>query len=180
MRPKILTMKPAMFAILVLIILGAMSCSRGQTVVCSDGPTRTSKPQSATVMEKSPVLFLETDEIGAVPVGPQIVRYRFVKINSDLLHDIKQKDLGKKEIIVNLFPDVVYTVEIERVEFDGASYSWSGHMKGETFGNLNMVYTAGVFIAHFASTKGIYEVSAVGGKDLYRVVQIDQQRLPPD
>ena len=100
-----------------------------------------------------------------------------MKVNLGLLLDAKKKARRVKEIPISLFPDVVYTGVIEKIEFDGAGYSWIGHLKGVEYSSMFMVYTAGVFIGHFASPKGVYEVSVVGEGDLYRVVLINQQRL---
>jgi hypothetical protein len=170
-------MKPSVFTILILGLI-SIFCSRGQTVASSEAPVF--KSESAHKMQPSLTLFLDTDEVGPPPVAPQIVRYRFVRINFDLLFDRRRRVRSTREIAINLFPDVIYTGVIERVEFDGSGYSWSGHLKGVPLSNLNMVYTAGVFIAHFASPGGVYEVSVVGEKDLYCVVMIDQQKLPQD
>jgi hypothetical protein len=132
----------------------------------------------APLMQESPALFLDTNEVAAPPIAPQVVRQRFVKVDLDLLLDSKKQARRIKEITINLFPDVVYTGVIERIEFDGAGYSWSGHLRSRPPGRMTMVYTAGVFIGHFAAPDGIYEVSVVGESDLYRAVLIDQQKLP--
>ena len=125
-------------------------------------------------------MFLDTDEVGAPSDAPQIVRHRFVKVNLGLLLNAEVQPRSVKEITINLFPDVVYTGVIEKVEIDGGGYSWMGYLKGVEYSSMFMVYTAGVFIGHFASPEGTYEVSVVGESDLYRAVLIDQQKLPRD
>ncbi len=128
----------------------------------------------------SPSLFLETESVGVPHAGPQIARYRFVKINLALLLDTEQQISRLKEnseITLNLFPDLTYTGVIDRIEENGSDYSWSGHLKGIEYSILTMLITGETFIAHFASPAGVYEVSSAGD-DLYQIVKIDQTKLP--
>jgi hypothetical protein len=162
----------------VILLLGVISAS------CAYGKPST-PPQAASVvsasshaMKKTPSLFSATDEVGAIDSAPQVVRQRFVKVNLGLLLDERGRARDLKEITINLFPDVLYTGVIEQVETDGSGYSWRGFLKEAGSSSVFMVYTAGVFMGHFASPAGIYEVSAAGQKDLYRVVLIDQQKFP--
>jgi len=108
-----------------------------------------------------------------------VARLRFIRVNYSLLLDAnglpRPLKLGS-EITINLFPDVTYTGVIEQVNDDGGVISWTGYLKDVEYSQLTMVYTSGVFIGHFASPAGVYEVSTVGD-DLYRVLQIDQQKL---
>ena len=80
-------------------------------------------------------------------------------------------------VTFNLFPDATVTGVIEHVETSGDSVSWSGRLDGVELGTFSMVHTAGVFMAHVASPRGVYEVTVVDG-DRYRVVQIDQTKFP--
>ena len=102
-----------------------------------------------------------------------------VKINRSLLLDDQGQALHlapDAEVRLNLFPDVSYTGVIERIEQQGDGYSWVGHLKNVDTSELFIVYTAGVFIGHFASPGGVYEVSSAGD-DLYRIVMVDQSKL---
>lgn len=164
-------------AVIILLIAG-----------CSETPLQTPQPVSTstpvTQSENPPTatagLFLDTDDTGPVDNSPSTARYRFVKFDSSILIDENGQALdpsAQKEIILNLFPDVTYTGVIMQVSEDGGVISWSGSLKDIEYSELTIVYTAEVFFGHFASPLGIYEVSSVGD-DLYRIIQIDQTKLP--
>lgn len=122
---------------------------------------------------------LFSDSAGAVPapVGPQIIRWRAVTLNLGVLLDESGQARELSEITVNLFPDVTYTGIIEEVNVEGDGYTWIGHLKDVELSAFYIVYTSGVFIGHFASPLGIYEVS-IAKDEVYRIIQIDQNRFP--
>ena len=122
-------------------------------------------------------IFLDSGESVPAPAEPHIARSRPVKINLGLLIDETGQARPVKEIVVNLFPDTTYIAVIEQAEQAGDVYSWSGVLKGVEYSYFTMVYTSGAFMGHFASPLGIYETAYVRD-DLYRVIQIDQQKLP--
>lgn len=121
-------------------------------------------------------LFAETDETRNLPPEAHIIRYRFVKVRLDILMDDsgQAREIGK--VVANLFPDVIHTAVIQNVTQEGDGYTWSGYLEGVDYSYFTMVYTSGVFMGHFASPNGIYEVVYVEG-DLYRVIMIDQTKF---
>ena len=148
-------------------------------------PPATSLPQAvqATPVRAAPSspsdLFIETTAPSALSTPNHVARARYVTINLPLLLDetgAARKLPEHTEITINLFQDVVYTGVIEQVNQDENGDSWAGYLKGVEFSGLTMVYTSGVFIGHFASPAGVFEVSTVGD-DIYQVIQIDQQKL---
>lgn len=154
-----------------LFVVISGGCIKEQTPAIIETPALTLSAHSA--------LFIETGSVAAATAAPYIVRSRFVKVNFALLLDETglPRQLGaNSEIALNLFPDVNYIGVIERIESNGDGYSWAGHLKNVEFSELTMLYTAGVFIAHFASPGGVYEVSSAGG-DLYQIMMIDQSKL---
>ena len=84
---------------------------------------------------------------------------------------------SEKEVELNLFPDVILTGVIKQITQEDGVISWIGYLKDVEYSELTMVFTGGVFIAHFASPLGVYEVSNAGN-DVYRIVLIDQTKLP--
>jgi len=114
---------------------------------------------------------------------PEIVRTRFVDFNSDILlnSDGHPKELPAGSLLkVNLFPDVNYTGVIEEVQENGANnYTWVGSLQDVEYSYMYIIYTEGVFIGHFASPEGVYEVR-YKKDDLYQVVLIDQTKLPQE
>ncbi len=133
-------------------------------------------PTSALPTTSSSGLFIDTDITRSFPAEPHISRSRLVKVNLPLLLDETGQANRIKEITLDLFSDVVFMGVIERIEQDGDGFSWAGYLKDVEFSELTMVYTSGVFLGHFASPLGVYEVSFVEA-DLYRVIQIDQSQF---
>lgn len=148
-------------------------------VGCAGEVRNAALPQATPFMKvsDSTSLFLESSESIPAPAEPQAARWRVVKINLGLLLDESGQAREMGEFTINLFPDVTYTGVVEEVTPEGDGYSWSGHLKDVEFSAFFMVYTSGVFIAHFSSPLGVYEVS-IARDDLYRIIQIDQQKLP--
>lgn len=160
--------------VLTLSLLGCEPIGANQPTTSPSEGVSTGKPVSSNS------LFIESKSVGVIDEAPYIVRYRFVQLNLDLLLDENQQALKlkpKTEIQINLFPDATYTGVIERVEDSGDAITWVGYLKDVEFSELTMVYTGGVFIGHFASPDGVYEIS-LAGEDLYRIVKIDQTLLP--
>lgn len=130
-----------------------------------------------------PALFTDAQSSDTSAPQPYIVRSRFVKVNISLLVDeegrLRDLQPGTK-ILLNLFPDTTYVGLISQFDENGpASYSWSGSLENVEFGEMLIVLSDGVFIAHVASPGGVYEVQ-FKGEDLYQVVEIDQTKLPQD
>jgi hypothetical protein len=144
---------------------------------CGTGQIASSLETPALTLSTSAGLFIDTDAARELPAEPQIVRSRFVKVNLALLLDEAGQARDVKEIALVLFSDVVYTGVIEQIEQNGDGLSWVGYLKDVEYSELTMVYTSGVFIGHFASPLGVYEVSIVDD-GLYRVIMIDQSQFP--
>ncbi|MBI5824997.1 MAG: hypothetical protein HZB18_13285 [Chloroflexi bacterium] len=122
-------------------------------------------------------LFLDANSNLQLPSEPHISRWRLVKIDFSQLLDESGQAKKVKEFTINLFPDTVYTGVVTQTEEMGDGSTWVGYLKDVEYSELSMVYTSGVYIGHFASPMGVYEVTFVKD-DLYRVIQIDQQQLP--
>ncbi len=127
-------------------------------------------------LENDEFLLAETNESRNLPPEAHIIRYRFVKVRLDTLLVDGSQLRDVKKLTINLFPDVIHTAVIEDVTEEGDSYTWSGYLDGVEYSYFTMVYTSGVFMGHFASPNGIYEVVFVEG-DLYRVIMIDQTKF---
>jgi hypothetical protein len=169
-----------------LLALVLCSCSAEQIPAALEtAAPKSPVPASATASAEAPTasmiseFFIATDQVGAFTPPPSVARARLVKINRSLLLDEQGQALHlppNAEVRLNLFPDVSFTGVIERMEQDGDGYSWVGHLKNVETSELFIVYTAGVFIGHFASPSGVYEVSSTGD-DLYRIIMVDQSKL---
>jgi hypothetical protein len=139
----------------------------------------------AQAQGSAPALFGDANETAADAAwdAPAFAaRSRYVSVNTGLLVSkySTMKDVqASPEITLNLFDDVNYTGVVTEVSKTGTGYTWSGNIKGIQNGYFYMLTYEDVYIAHIASTAGVYEVSNVGG-DLYRAIQIDQSKLQDD
>ena len=125
------------------------------------------------------VLFLESEYSVLASPEPTETRSRFVEMNLDLLLEANgtAKDLGQDaELTINLFPDTVYLGVIQQITSESGTTTWTGYLKDIEYSSLILVYTGDVFIGHFASPLGVYEVSNISG-DTYQVIQVDQNAL---
>lgn len=113
---------------------------------------------------------------------PFVMRSRFVSVNLDLLVDEKGKARSADQlpqVSLNIFPDARFTGLVDRVEKSGTSTSWIGTLAEVEGGYFYLVVTEGVFIAHVASTEGVFEISSVGN-GVYQAIQIDQSVFTDD
>ena len=111
-----------------------------------------------------------------------VSRSRFVSVNLDLLLDENGKTRSVEqlpEVTLNIFADASYTGKVEKVQKVAGSTSWSGSLAEVEGGYFYLVVTEGVFIAHVASTEGVYEISSVGD-GVYQAIQIDQSKFIDD
>lgn len=143
----------------------------------SKSPEMKETPTFSTGPSNSAGLFADTDRTRNLPSEPHISRARFVTIHLGQLIDEAGQSRNVREITLNLFPDATYTGAIEEVEQAGDTISWSGTLADVEFSYFTMVYTSGVFMGHFASPLGVYEVVFVE-EGLYRVIEIDQSKFP--
>jgi hypothetical protein len=154
-------------------------------------PTSTEQSQQATSTPYKeiqqgglPQLFKEAAEpANSAPSASHVIRSRYVHINTDLLLDANNKVLEMApgtQLDINLFPGVNYIGVLERVEQNGPdSYSWVGSLQDIEYSRMYIIFTEGVFLAHFASPSGVYEVRQIEN-NLYQVVEIDQTKLPQE
>ena len=142
----------------------------------SSAPAATAGPNPSGSSPIPSGLFIPAQYSTTPTPSPSVSRSRFVKINVPLLLSSNGQALplpANAEIVLNLFPDVVYTGVVEQIQQEGDGYSWVGHLKGLDTSTMTIVYTAGVFAGNFASPAGVYEVSHLSG-DLYQVIAVNQ------
>lgn len=113
------------------------------------------------------------------PAGDTILRSALVTVNTGLLFTAggAPRDKGSlPSVVLNLFPDASFTGLVTRVQQDSWAVTWTGRLVGKPRSYFYLVMADGAFIAHVASTEGVFEVS-FAGKGVYRVVQINQAAL---
>ena len=112
------------------------------------------------------------------------VRSRTAGINLSVLSgpqgDLGSQSLKGKTIQMNLFEDTFYDVVIDSIEASASGgTAWNGHIAGLIPSYAYMVYTEGVFAAHVASLKGVYEVQ-YSGNGIYTISQLEHSLYPDD
>jgi hypothetical protein len=161
------------------LVLVTMTCCNAAPAALPQETVPLAASEPSKLSSTSASLFLDTGAVDAASPAPHVARSRLVKLNLSLLlaDDGQPRSLAlPAEIQLDLFPEVHYTGIIEQVQNEGDAISWIGHLKEIEYSELTMVYTGGIFIAHFASPQGVYEVSLMGD-DVYRIIQVDQSKL---
>ena len=129
-------------------------------------------------------LFTDIDAPDKMAASQAAVRSRTVGINLGVLSG-PQGDLGSQAlkgntIQMNLFEDTAYNVVIDSIEASASGgTAWNGHIAGQFPSYAYMIYTEGVFAAHVASLRGVYEVQYSGG-DIYTISQLEHSLYPDD
>ena len=153
------------FAALALVVIASLAI--GSIPVQAGGP---------------PSLFGDAGDLRPADARPDeffVMRSRYVLVNTGMLFDANgrpQSKLALPEIAFDLFPDARFVGVVTRVQNNGLGYSWTGRLRGQQLGYFYLTMTEGIFMAHIASTKGVYEVSWAG-EGFYKVTQIDQSKL---
>lgn len=107
-----------------------------------------------------------------------ISRARYTSLNLEPLQQITAGSTNAG-VTFNLFPDATFTGKITSVSQDGAATVWSGNLTNADQGYFYIVKSDDAYIAHVASTSGVYEVSSAGSGD-YKVVEFDQSKMVDD
>ncbi len=108
-----------------------------------------------------------------------ILRSRFVEVNLDVLKSADGKPLTRDkvdEVVFNLFPDATYNGVIETIAVSGNDASIQGSIAEVEGGYFYIELVGDTFLAHVASTAGVYEVSSMGD-GIYKIIQIDHSQL---
>lgn len=151
-----------LFALLMVFSL-AFSSSTAVPVVAAETPT---------LFGDSADLMPRADFKG----NPHASRSRFLTVNFNALFDSKGSAYDTtrlSEVTLNLFGDATFTGKVKHAKTDRWGSYWWGPLKGEPMGYFYLVVSDGVFIAHVASPKGVYEVK-YAGPGVYEAQQLDQ------
>ncbi|MBI5936104.1 MAG: DUF1080 domain-containing protein [Chloroflexi bacterium] len=118
-------------------------------------------------------------DVNARPLESHQMRARYVTVNAAMLFGADGKQLGKgalPEIKLNIFENANYTGRVTRAWTDRWGSYWTGKLNGVPGGYFFLTAVDGAFMAHVASTKGVYEV-AYTPEGMYRAIQIDQSKF---
>lgn len=168
------TGRRAAIAVLALALAGAGSVG-GATVA---------QAQQAVAPSGAPSLFApaaagDLQPSADAPARPEVMRSQYLKVNTGLLVSASGAQADRRslpEVSLNLFANASFTGVVTDARQDQWGATWSGPLKDVPNGYFYLTVVDGVFMAHVASTRGVYEVTQVGG-DVYRAVQLDQSKF---
>jgi peptidyl-Asp metalloendopeptidase len=110
---------------------------------------------------------------------PTIVRSRLVTIDFARLGAPDESGLADR-LVLNFFPDAVYTAIIEQVERNpSGSFSWIGHLEGVELSQVVLVVRDGVMMGNVVAPGMFYQVRYVGD-GVHAVREADQAAFPSE
>lgn len=130
-------------------------------------------------------LFGETANSGPlIREGPSVIRTRFVNIHLDLLGGARTSPQATERtprdtLVLNLFPNLNLTAQLDRFGPTQYGFSWNGHIQGVPLSDVILVVVDGI-VAGSISMPGAYYFIEYAGNGVHAVYQINQDALPPD
>ena len=153
----------------------------GLTLICSAcalPPANTTPPQAAS-QTKAKMLFtavaLQPDAAAAVH-AKQVMRARPVKIDLQLLTGASK---AGQTITLNLFDDVTFVAEADRVERTERGVNWIGKVQGVPLSQVVIVANGDVVSGNISMPQARYHIRFVGN-GVHEVQRIDQSLFPKD
>jgi hypothetical protein len=109
---------------------------------------------------------------------PTVVRSRLVTV--DLARLGAPGDSVADVLVLNFFPDAVYTAVLDRVERNpSGSFSWIGHLEGVELSEVTLVIKDGVMVGNAVAPGLFYQVRYVED-GVHAVREADQAAFPPE
>lgn len=124
-------------------------------------------------------LFADVQGTLSPPDGT-VKRSRLVRMDTSLfVDDAGRPRKGPLHVVLNLFPDTVYTADVSLIDETSGSDTWEGQLDGVRLGTVMSVRVDDTFVVKVASPQGVFEVTRVD-KDIYRVVEMNQGSMPTE
>jgi len=130
------------------------------------------------------LLFDEAARLPPAPPPPsqRLLHRRYVEVNFDALggRDATAATATTR-VILNFFPDALFTAERDRVEptSSGHGFIWIGHLQGLPGSTVTLVAEDGVLVGNINGCGRTFNVVYVGN-DVHLVGEINQGVFPPD
>ncbi|MBI1744257.1 hypothetical protein HYR54_14480 [Candidatus Acetothermia bacterium] len=119
-------------------------------------------------LEPDDRLFGETTNSGPlVREGPSVIRTRFVNIHLDLLGGARTSPQATERtprnmLVLNLFPNLNFTAQLDRFGPTQYGFSWNGHIQGVPLSDVILVVVDGI-VAGSISMPGAYYLIEYAG-----------------
>jgi len=84
------------------------------------------------------------------------------------------------DVTLNLFDNGTRTLDLDQPsEHPNQTRVWRGRLQGETGSDVTLAISGTVMVGTILSNQRLYKVEAAGG-NLHRLIEIDEEALPPD
>jgi len=165
------------------LLAGTLAAGLAAVLAVGDVTGAQTQPPAAAAAAAAPSMFASVAGAAADAAPPSdrpdIVRSRQVAVNTGALLDRSGRPASKAslpEVNLNLFADASFVGQVRQATQDNWGAYWSGTLKNVPNGYFYLTLVDGAFVAHVASTKGVYEVARTADGS-YRSVQLDQSKL---
>jgi peptidyl-Asp metalloendopeptidase len=114
----------------------------------------------------------------ATALRERLVRPRFDLFEAD--HSREPSARRDRQLVMNLFPDVVFTAVLDRVTIESLeSFVWLGHFEGPVPGTVTIAVRSDVMSGEIRTSTALYEIRFVGN-GTHVVRQVDPATFPPE
>lgn len=121
----------------------------------------------------------------AMPM-PQVLkrwvrRQRVMTLNPAALDVmIRPGSEARPDVTLNLFDGGPRTLDLDQSrEYPKHTKVWRGRLRGEAGSDVTLVTHGTVMVGTILSNHGLYKIETIGGR-LHRLIEIDEESLPPD
>jgi hypothetical protein len=130
-------------------------------------------------------LFTDSPIAGTLSISgrPEIIRTRFVMVNISALGGIKGVS-PQDTLILNLFPDAVFTARLRRLERAPGGYVWIGRIEEKQLSDVLLSVVGDIVMGSIIMPGTVYSIEYAGGeyggKKVHAIHEINQGAFPPD
>lgn len=138
---------------------------------------------SATEENRLPAVFSRFEVLpaadSAVVRDRQVVRSSAVQIDRRLLTSPLADKAPQQAILLNLFDDVQFVAELERIERSARGTTWIGRLRGIELSQVVMAVSGEIVAGNISMPAGRYHVRFMGN-GVHEVQKIDSSLFPED
>jgi hypothetical protein len=130
-------------------------------------------------------LFTDSPIAGTLSISgrPEIIRTRFVMVNISALGGIKGVS-PQDTLILNLFPDAVFTARLRHIEWAPGGYVWIGRIEEKQLSDVLLSVVGDIVMGSIIMPGAVYSIEYAGGeyggKKVHAIHEINQGAFPPD
>jgi len=114
--------------------------------------------------------------------GPQVIRSRYVTIDVVALQATRSDDINaaiRPTLLLNVFDDLAYNAEVDRVDTVEDGFTWVGHVPGHDLSTVTLACVGGVVAGTIVMPEAVFTIRYVGD-GAHEIAQIDQSSLPAE